>query len=678
MKRPTLHLFRRVSLLACFTVLAGCETLESASEVMEKPRGLIDKATPTEGARARRAGFRPGEPISFVTELDGQRRSKGTRTRKETTFSDKPAELLEIRQTFDLVSRDGQRVEQVVTRRVITATGTGEALYSSETTSGGGRESSTSITVSDGKAKFAEKGPDGDKEFSIPVPPKVLFGINPTWILASKPDIGNSLTAEVIDTTERKVVQEYANIRNFSDMDILGTKMKVWEVELTRDGTKPTRLCFTENGDIVRQQADNLISYVVPQNVADRDEIKMDVINSVPTSFPLPAWDNFNTLVTKPQPMDRWKEYLKDSEYAQIAGEEVTLNKYAPRVGPARFPVTASPELKELLATVEGITPNEGDIQDLAKEIIGEEKNVLQGVALLAGWVYQNIAFERGQGSNKNAKETLRLRRGDQLAHADLFASLARSLNLPTRHCAGLLIQRDNATYHTWIEVNIEGVWVPVDTTVNRVGLPAGYLLTARGDKNGAPSDRFAWVLRDGGLGLEIVSATKIHDIPGSPKKESFTLYPGQKKTYVAVAGDWLANIYWGFSVFKPADWQGNIGLNHVAINSPDERAAVKIESLNKVLPCTESQLDMVITSLEKSLKGFRKINQGRVLFGNRHDNALFLDFSVEQEDGSRRRCQMYIIPKRGRSYRVTAWAPADRFEEWLGQFKKILDNVAL
>lgn len=657
---------------------AGCETFDSSKEIMEKPRDLIDKATPTDSARARRVGIKPGEPINFVTELDGQRRSTGTRTRKETTFANQPAELLETRQVFDLVSRDGQRFEQVVTRKIITAAKTGAALYSSETVTGGGQESSSSITIVDGVARISESGPEGEKKYEVAVPPEVLFSVNPTWVLSKKPDIGDRFDAIVLDGSERRLAKEVATIRDFKEIDVLGTQMKVWEVEVEREGNKPTRLSFTAGGDIVRQQADNLVSTLVTGEVAKIDEVKMEVINTLPVSFPLPAWDNFNILNLKPVPFDRWKDYLSDSEYAQVRGDELVLTKFAPRVTPAVFPVRPQPDMQNYLQAADGVTPQDGDVQDLAKKIIGEEKNVLKGVALLAGWVYQNIAFERGKGANKNPRDTIRQRGGDQVAHADLFASLARSVGLPTRHCCGLLLQRDNAAYHTWIEVNIEGAWVPVDTTVNRVGLPAGYILTARGDGTGLPNDKFGWALRDGGLGLNIVSATKTHEVPGTGKKEEFTLYPGQKKTYVAVAGDWLANIYWGFSVFKPTPWLGNIGLQHVTISSPDETAQIKLEALNQVLPCTENQLDMVVSSLEKSLPGFQKINQGRVLFGNRHDNSLFLDFSVAQDDGSRRRCQMYIIPKRGRSYRVTAWAPAESFEGRMSEFKRILDTVSL
>ncbi len=671
----------KLMFLCAALFLAGCETFESNNGLVSGSRNLIDRATPTDGARARRAGFKAGEPVYFVTEIDGRRSSTGTRTRKLTSFRNQEADLLEVQQTFELVSRDGARIAQDISKKVITARDTGTALYSSEVVTRNNSRRQTSITIVGSEAKVRVVDNGQEEDYSIKVPDGVLFGVNPQWILAKSPDLGSTFTVNVIDLSAKAVATENVSVRNFAEEDVLGVKLGVWEVEIRRPGFKPTRMAFTSTGDVVRMQADNLVSYVVTKGVADRDEAKMEVINSVPVSFPLPAWDNFDIIEGRPVPFDRWSKYLRDTEYQQIKGSDLLLNRFAPRVGPANFPLSTPPAMSAFLQRSEGITPDDGEIADLARDIIASEKNVLKGIALLAGWVYQNIAFERGQGSNKNALDTLRKRTGDQLAHADLFASLARSLGIPTRHCSGLLVQRDKAYFHAWIEAWIDGVWVPVDTTVNRVGLPAGYILMTRGTGLGAPSDPFAWLLREGGLSLNVVSATKIHTVPGSGKTEKFTLYPGQKKTYVAVAGDWLANIYWGFSIVKPdkpIEWGGKIQLNAVTINSPGNEATVKVEALNKVLPCTESQLDMVVSSLERSLKGFRKINQGRVLFGKRRDNALFLDFSVALDNGARRRCQMYIIPKRGRSYRVTAWAPAEKFETWLLPFKQILDTVSL
>jgi hypothetical protein len=47
-------------------------------------------------------------------------------------------------------------------------------------------------------------------------------------------------------------------------------------------------------------------------------------------------------------------------------------------------------------------------------------------------------------------------------------------------------------------------------------------------------------------------------------------------------------------------------------------------------------------------------------------------------EDGRRLRCRQYIIPKRGRSYRIALWAPADRFPGLADAFREIIESIEL
>ncbi len=673
-----MRLNKYLLLLLSGILLLGCSATDEGG-ILETPRRLLDKATPTESARARRAGFMDKEKVFFITELDGKRRSSGYRVRKsDTVYNEQPARLLETHQRFDMVSKQGYRISQLVTRKTIVAVADGSALYESERSELNGQTTQRTISVYDGVARFTESGPDGESEDVIEVPPGVMFAIDSVWLAQQNPDIGDTFTRKIIDRDTKTIVDETVTIRDITDREILGVNMLVYEADVVKGDFSPTRIVFNKNGDLLRQQADNLISFVVTEDVASRDEAKIVASSSIPMNFQLPAWDNFNLITLDPQPQESWAQYLKESDYVTLNGDRIVLKKFAPLVSNTTYPLVGADKFSDYLVENEDIVVDDWTISGMAEDIVGAKNDALEMIAMLAGWVYQNIEYDPGQGSNINALETLKKRRGDYNAHANLFASLARSLGFPTRACAGLLIQRDEGIYHIWTEVWINGTWVPVDTTVNRVGLPAGYILTSRGDGSGITSDQFAWAVRDDALSINFISATKYHKNPtGDGEKVEFTLFPNEKKSYVAISGDWLANIYWGFSFYKPYGWNGNIALKTVSVTSPNKEAVFKIDALNKVLPCTESQLDMIIVSLERSLSGFNLINKGRVYFGKRNDNSLFVDFAVTQ-DGLRRRCKMYVIPKRGRSYRVTAWAPYDDYAKWNEDFDKIIAEVEL
>ena len=673
-----MNLAKYLCLVLSTIIILGCSATDEGG-FLEKPMSLLDKATPTEAARARRAGFQDNQKVFFITELDGQRRSSGFRLRKsDTVYNEVPARMLETHQRFDMLSKSGYRVSQTVTRKTITNLKTGAALYESERTVMNGVTTTKTISLYNGVAIFSENNEDGNFEDKVSVPQDVMFNVDTFWLARQNPDIGDSFTKAVLDRSTKSVVDETVVIRDISDRKVLGVDMMVYEADVTKGDFSPTRIVFNKNGDLISQQADSLISFVVSEDVANRDEAKIVASNSVPVDFQLPAWDNFNLIVINPQPAENWKSYLKESDYVSLKGDRVELKKFAPKAYNTSYPLNGSSKMKDYLSETEDIVVDNRAISGLAKDIAGGKNDALEIIALLAGWVYQNIEYDPGQGSNINALETLKKRRGDHSAHTALFASLARSLGLPTRTCKGLLIQRSDGVYHSWNEVWVNGTWIPVDTTVNRVGLPAGYILTARDDGNGEVTDKFAWAVRDEPLKIGFISATKYHENPtGGKDAVEFTLYPNEKKSYVAISGDWLANIYWGFSLYKPVGWSGNISLKTVSVSSSNKEAVFKIDALNKVLPCTESQLDMIISSLERSLKGFKVINKGRVYFGKRNDNSLFVDFSVTQ-DGLRRRCRMYVIPKRGRSYRVTAWAPYDNYEKMSSEFDKIIAEVEL
>lgn len=399
--------------------------------------------------------------------------------------------------------------------------------------------------------------------------------------------------------------------------------------------------------------------------------------DAVPVSFKLPAWDNFNALTFRLLPPEGWRPFLAPSGYQQVKDGVIVLTKNAPTVGKADLPLDVPAELAPFCRAGNGIMPEDAFIQERARAIVGKENRAVPALALLAGWVYQNLALNHS-AQHLSPLDALRARRGDAAAHARVFASLARSLNIPIRLCGGLLIQRDGALRHVWCEANLNGQWLPIDTTVNRIGLPAGYLLTETEEGgSGVLSGKFADAVHAGGLGLEFVSATKNYAAAQGGEPLSFTLFPGTKKTYVAFHENWLANLYWGFSIVKPEKWKGDLKLKEVTLKSPDGQAIVKVEALSAAMPCTRSQLDTIRATLGGVLPGFKVISAELVRFGARRNNAMFLDFSVAQDAG-RRRCQMYVIPLRGRSYRVSVWAASERFEGFLGVFGEILATVAL
>jgi hypothetical protein len=267
---------------------------------------------------------------------------------------------------------------------------------------------------------------------------------------------------------------------------------------------------------------------------------------------------------------------------------------------------------------------------------------------------------------NTTPVETIRGRRGDCSEHSDLFASLCRAVNIPTRHCLGLFVQSQKAIYHNWVEVNLAGVWVPVDTTVNRVGLPAGYILTARDTTGkGDLTDRLPWAMKMNKLGLSVAGMVR----------GDYTIIPNQKKTYVAFRENWLANLLWGFALTKPEAWSGKIKLKSVVIASPDNKATIRCEAQNVSYRINKSELDSLVRTLKWTMKNFRR-NEAKIVALGNYD-TLLVDFTCVVNDREMR-CRQFIIPRRDRSYRVSCWSDAGVFKAYEKDFESILSSLEL
>jgi transglutaminase-like putative cysteine protease len=85
-----------------------------------------------------------------------------------------------------------------------------------------------------------------------------------------------------------------------------------------------------------------------------------------------------------------------------------------------------------------------------------------------------------------SAREVLRTKVGDCNEHSVLFVAMARSLGIPARIAIGLVFIHGGFYYHAWAEVYVEGppgqgLWLPVDPTLNQFPADATHLALARG-----------------------------------------------------------------------------------------------------------------------------------------------------------------------------------------------------
>jgi hypothetical protein len=160
----------------------------------------------------------------------------------------------------------------------------------------------------------------------------------------------------------------------------------------------------------------------------------------------------------------RLLEHSQDGE-----GFRALVNIFEPE--PVRtdvgFPVDEE-GLQQFLDETEYIKPHDAAIHEVALEVTRGKSNALQAVQALSSWVNDYV-----EGAliteTLSGPQVLERKTGKCTEYSTLFASLARSVGIPTRIALGERMVADIWGGHMWNEVYV-GRWIPVDASVDEVG----------------------------------------------------------------------------------------------------------------------------------------------------------------------------------------------------------------
>jgi hypothetical protein len=160
-----------------------------------------------------------------------------------------------------------------------------------------------------------------------------------------------------------------------------------------------------------------------------------------------------------------------------------------------QLPHADTPDLHPYLQASTYLEVNSPEIQALAKQAVGDEKNPVKAAHLIETFVRDYITKKDLSIGFASAQETAKSREGDCTEHAVLCAAIGRAAGLPTRCVVGfgyippgvdepaLTDQTDADTgifgFHMWAEAWVgEDQWVPMDAALN--GFDVGHIAIAK------------------------------------------------------------------------------------------------------------------------------------------------------------------------------------------------------
>ena len=165
---------------------------------------------------------------------------------------------------------------------------------------------------------------------------------------------------------------------------------------------------------------------------------------------------------------------------------------------PVTLPV-ADPELAEWLKPSSLVQSDDPEIKKKALEITGGERDALKAARKIEEWVYRGLKKQTSAGI-PSAVEVLKNLFGDCNEHTTLYTALARSIGLPTKMDAGIVMLGGRFYYHAWPEVYV-GRWIAIDPTFGQFPADATHIRLIEGGP-----DKYVAIIKEvGRLKVEIL-----------------------------------------------------------------------------------------------------------------------------------------------------------------------------
>ncbi len=303
-------------------------------------------------------------------------------------------------------------------------------------------------------------------------------------------------------------VLESGKIEGLETRDIRGTQRRLWKVT-SATNVMPAMLATTwvddQNPDVeslvIIPGIGNMHEYVTDRAECMKQPEGLDIFSSslIRPQRAIPSPGDQASAVFRLTSVDLSKKltlWNQDGQHvlSSVPGSsevEVTLPRSTPADVTWQLPHADTPELHPYLQTSAYLEVDSPEIQALARQAVGSEKNPVFAAHLIERFVRNYITKKDLDIGFASALETARSREGDCTEHAVLCAALGRAAGLPTRCVLGFgyvppgvdaptlskSVDKDTGlfAFHMWAEAWIgTDQWVPMDAALD--GFDVGHI----------------------------------------------------------------------------------------------------------------------------------------------------------------------------------------------------------
>ncbi|MFZ2161445.1 MAG: UUP1 family membrane protein [Sideroxyarcus sp.] len=176
-----------------------------------------------------------------------------------------------------------------------------------------------------------------------------------------------------------------------------------------------------------------------------------------------------------------------------VTGQQDIRYAYSVRAQHVRFEIPEGMSIPEsypaalvpFLADEPGIHKDDAQIEKALSSIVpAENRTVRDALTRIHRHLQDNIANRNFSGFT-DSLTALKLGEASCNGKSRLFVAMARKLNIPARLIGGFVMEQGSKrTSHQWVEVYVNGHWVPFDTINDHMAeIPSNYLTLYYGDQ---------------------------------------------------------------------------------------------------------------------------------------------------------------------------------------------------
>ena len=310
------------------------------------------------------------------------------------------------------------------------------------------------------------------------------------------------------------------------------------------------------------------------------------------------------------------------------------------------------------------IKPKDRSIVTLASDVTKGTTTALDAVKALSKWTSVNIRPVK-IAETLSGPEVLKGRRGKCTEYATLFASLSRSLGIPTRIVLGDRIAGRKWVGHMWNEVYV-GQWVPVDAAANEVN-ESWHLLKFTHSNTVFGTQALRWELTES---LDV----SLEDVQVKPSSLADTYKTG-------IRGRVYTNTDYACQLTAPGDnWKINDesagGTVVVRFQNPETKGFIDFVAFS--LPGQtepKSLVDARMKLLKKHLKGYELIESKPREVGRAKGHGARVRFNSSRHKGTKITMTVVMWTHGSLGYLLKVPSKESVHDKELSSFNKVLES---